>query len=352
MPEGVEVFVKLGDDRETMSHPSHHGKKPLPSINQTFKAGTKLVLENDSTSRKMFIIRSGKARVYKTYMSQKITLAVLGEGEVFGEMSFFDAEPRSASVEALTDLSAIVLDGEVAKRELEGLPDWITPIFRTVFHRFREMDRKMTVLQSMNEFQKRAFRTDNVAKTIYLEILRFIKTLRILYGRDFDARGVVSSDTLYTELDEVLGNRSIGLRVFWRMLKEYDFIDHEKDDTQSLVVLNDEALKGWSDYLVSEVENESFLMLSHSSVAVLGKIVGFTRTHEMAGDAGSMVAVGFAEMGLEKVPLHEEAVEELTSRKVLRVSPDSFVVEPGLIYRLYTYQSILKAFDHTIVNMD
>ena len=50
--------------------------------------GTQLIVENE-TSRRMFIIRKGNARVFKNYLGKKVTLAVLGEGEVFGELSFF-----------------------------------------------------------------------------------------------------------------------------------------------------------------------------------------------------------------------------------------------------------------------
>src|SRR5690606_31181547 len=145
-----------------------------------FDAGTVLVREGDH-SRKMFIIKDGKVRVYKTYMNQRITLAILGKGEVFGELSFFDAEPRSASVEALTDIQAVVIDGETVSHEIKGLPKWIFPILRTTFQRFRDIDQKMAVLQSMNEYQKKAFKTDNVGKTVYLELLRFLKTLRLLF---------------------------------------------------------------------------------------------------------------------------------------------------------------------------
>jgi CRP/FNR family cyclic AMP-dependent transcriptional regulator len=328
------------------------GNTALPNIVQNFKAGTRLVVENDTSSRKMFIIRSGKARVYKMYMNQRITLAILGEGEVFGEMSFFDAEARSASVEALTDLTAVVLDGEAVKREVAGLPDWIYPIFRTVFHRFREMDRRLTVFQSMNEFQKRTFKTDNVAKTIYLDMLRFLKTLKLLYERDLRMAGAVKSEKLYAELDSMLGTRSLGLRVFWRMLKEFDFIDHEKEESEGVVVLNEDAIRNLNDYLVSEVETERYLLVSHSAVAVLGKIVGFTRAYEDPNEEAELTTVKFNDIALNRLPLHEEAVEELKTRRLLRVENESFIVQPGQMYHLYMHQSILKAFDHTIINMD
>jgi CRP-like cAMP-binding protein len=74
----------------------------------TYPASTILVTEGEY-SRKMFVIKKGRARVFKTYLGQKVTLSILGAGEVFGELSFFDAEPRSASVEALTELTALTL---------------------------------------------------------------------------------------------------------------------------------------------------------------------------------------------------------------------------------------------------
>src|SRR5690242_1247163 len=74
------------------------------------KAGTKLITENE-ISQKMYVIVKGKARVYKLYLGQRITLAVLGDGELFGEMGFIDAQPRSATVEAITDMEVMVIDG-------------------------------------------------------------------------------------------------------------------------------------------------------------------------------------------------------------------------------------------------
>ena len=41
-----------------------------------FEAGQLIVRENQ-LSRKMYIILSGKVRVFKTYMNRKVTLAVL-----------------------------------------------------------------------------------------------------------------------------------------------------------------------------------------------------------------------------------------------------------------------------------
>jgi CRP-like cAMP-binding protein len=70
----------------------------------------------------MFVIKKGKVRVYKDYMGKKITLAILGTGEIFGELSFFDAKPRSATVEAISPLEVFIVDGKEAKEQMSSLP--------------------------------------------------------------------------------------------------------------------------------------------------------------------------------------------------------------------------------------
>ena len=121
---------------------------------ETYPPGTTLIKEND-LSRKMFIIRKGKVKVYKNYFGKKITLATLGPGEIFGELSFFDAAPRSATVETITEVTANIIEGEKSIDQIENLPSWVTKVLRTTFYRFREMDQKLTLLQSMTDFQKK-----------------------------------------------------------------------------------------------------------------------------------------------------------------------------------------------------
>ncbi|OFZ20390.1 MAG: hypothetical protein A2X94_05240 [Bdellovibrionales bacterium GWB1_55_8] len=317
---------------------------------QHHEAGTLLIAENDC-SRKMFILKKGKVRVFKNYMNQRITLAILGEGEIFGELSFFDAEPRTASVEALTDVSVVAIDGEKATRQIAELPDWVIPIFRSVFHRFREADQKITVLQSMNEYQKKNFKNDTVGKTIYLELLRFIKTLEILYSRDVQNSKTPTSVSILQELDDMLGKRFIGLKVFWRLLKEYDFMDHQLEQAKGEVRLKTDMIANWKKYLASEVESERFLILSHPALAVLRRIVGITNTHEVTSETSTNRPVSFDELKLGSIPLYQEGIKELAERKLIVPMQNGFSLEAPAIHRLFLFQSILKNFDHTIVNL-
>jgi hypothetical protein len=181
-------------------------QRPTPSAGENrvdekglvrFSSGTLLVSEGDS-SRKMFIIKSGKARVFRKYLGQRVTLAVLGEGEIFGEMSFFDGAPR-----------------------------------------FRRLNQQVTMLQSVYEFQKKSLKTDNCAKTVYTELLRFIKTTNLVCKHRVTESSPLIQEEIVAEAEGLVGNRYLSFRVFWNLLKEHEFIAGRQGEQSGLVTLND-----------------------------------------------------------------------------------------------------------------
>jgi CRP-like cAMP-binding protein len=311
-----------------------------------YPTGTRLVTENEF-SRKMFIVKRGKVRVCKHYMGRRVTLAVLGEGEVFGELSFFDAAPRSASVDALSDVEVIVIDGKKAVDQIASLPPWVVPIFKTVFHRFREADQKITVLQSMNELQKQVVGKDGVAQSIYLELLRFLRTFDLLHS-GARARGPVTSDRLFRQLDEVLGKRALGLGVFWKVLRENDFIDCPPDDPQGIVVVKVEGIREFTEYLSHEVESDRLLLLSHSAVALLRKIVGVIFEGKVSEEEAAFIELALDQYKIHHMTLYEDSLAELHKHGILSNRGEHRIrIVPQDALEVFKYQSILKSFDHS-----
>ena len=76
-----------------------------------YKAGTILFHENDH-SRELYIIQTGKVKIYRMIGKHEMQLTVLGEGSVLGEMALIDGEPRSASAKVIEDSDLIQLDSE------------------------------------------------------------------------------------------------------------------------------------------------------------------------------------------------------------------------------------------------
>ncbi len=73
--------------------------------------GEFIVKEGDSGNY-MFVIIEGKVKVLLKRGKKEIVLATLEKGNFFGEMSLFGGNPRSASVQALTDLKLLKITRE------------------------------------------------------------------------------------------------------------------------------------------------------------------------------------------------------------------------------------------------
>ncbi|MBF0363157.1 MAG: cyclic nucleotide-binding domain-containing protein [Oligoflexia bacterium] len=343
-----------------------------------FTTGTTIVYEKE-ISRKMYIVVKGKVRVYKNYMGQKVTLAVLGEGEIFGELSFIDAEPRSASVEALSDVFVAIIDGDKSLKEIETLPKWVLPVMKTVFQRFREADQRIAILENMYEFQKKNFKQDKVAQTIYNELLRFFKTLKIIYMKMAAQSATVSSVQLYKELDDILGKRVINLRIFWKSLVENNFLDASKESEKKIVELHMDQFSSFISYMEKEVNEERYLILNHSSLNILKKIIIFNQEAiKLKEDEDKRIKEGgekdpekeffkecddnfqkdqndtemlvIKEEGLkiQEIPFVEVGLSELAKLNIVNYQNRHYCVNMQAVLNNYVYQSFLKSFDHTI----
>lgn len=75
----------------------------------------KVLCQEGKTGREFFLILEGTALVKRN--GRKV--ASLGKGQFFGEMALLDRGPRSATVEADTDMTLLVL----GQREFGGLVD-------------------------------------------------------------------------------------------------------------------------------------------------------------------------------------------------------------------------------------
>ena len=72
----------------------------------------------------MCLVTEGKVRIQKDQaVGGSQVIAQLGPGQAFGEMALFDAEPRSATVEAETDTTLVRLSTEDFQRLTREAPE-------------------------------------------------------------------------------------------------------------------------------------------------------------------------------------------------------------------------------------
>jgi CRP-like cAMP-binding protein len=86
----------------------------------------------------MYIIYKGEVKIHKG----KATLAILGEKEVFGELSLLDSETRSASATAHTDCFLFKIDQEPFYELLETRPEVAKGFIKILCQRLRALNEK------------------------------------------------------------------------------------------------------------------------------------------------------------------------------------------------------------------
>lgn len=88
-----------------------------------------VVFEEGSIGDLMYVIVSGKMEVYrKDALGGEVRLAVLGEGDVFGEMAILEHVRRTASVRALGPSITLSLDRQALARH----PDLTLQLYRNI----------------------------------------------------------------------------------------------------------------------------------------------------------------------------------------------------------------------------
>ena len=86
------------------------------------RRGEVLFHEGDSGD-KLYIVTDGKIKLGRTSSDgRENLLAIMGPGQMFGELSLFDPGPRSATVTAITDTTFLSLSHEDLMRWLDGRP--------------------------------------------------------------------------------------------------------------------------------------------------------------------------------------------------------------------------------------
>lgn len=122
--------------------------------------GEELIVKGESSDH-LYIVAEGSFKVHDDTLEEDFVHAILESGAIFGEMSFIDGGPRSASVRALSD--GVLL--KMGKREFDGLlassPDTamllIFTLARVITQRLRDVNialRNMTFSEQDTEREK------------------------------------------------------------------------------------------------------------------------------------------------------------------------------------------------------
>jgi len=107
----------------------------------------KMILVEESAGETFFLISKGTVKI--TRMSddgREVILAILGEGDFFGEMALLDGEGRSANVIALEDAEVLTLQRSDFLDILERFPKIAIHLLKELTTRIRHSDQQIESL--------------------------------------------------------------------------------------------------------------------------------------------------------------------------------------------------------------
>jgi len=96
----------------------------------------------------MYVIQAGQVEVLQEKNDKEVRLAVLGEGDFFGEMALFECEARSATVRALGEVRVLTVDKRTLLRRINEDPSLAFRIVQKMSQRIRELNTEVVRLKN------------------------------------------------------------------------------------------------------------------------------------------------------------------------------------------------------------
>ncbi|MCD6205189.1 MAG: cyclic nucleotide-binding domain-containing protein [Candidatus Marinimicrobia bacterium] len=116
-------------------------------VQRFYKNGDVIFKENDY-GNSMYIIQSGEVEVSTVKNNQKVVLAKLPKGSIFGEMALIEQPYRSATVTALSDVSCIEINKVLFNQNMQSIPTWMQSFFQILVERLRESNKRQDTYTS------------------------------------------------------------------------------------------------------------------------------------------------------------------------------------------------------------
>jgi len=119
------------------------------SLGKVYQSGDFIIKQGDEDDS-MYVVQEGEVEVLREMGSKEIRLEILGVGDFFGEVPFFERKADSgavrASVRALKQTRVLTLDKKIVVRRLHEDPSLAIRILQVMSRRIREMENEVARL--------------------------------------------------------------------------------------------------------------------------------------------------------------------------------------------------------------
>ncbi len=123
------------------------------AVEKSYSKGDLIILEEDEANQSFFILAEGQVKVFLTSVEgREAILAMLEEGDFFGEMSLLDGENRSASVQALEKTRLFTISREDFLATLSENSELTLTLLGELSRRLRKSNRQVSSLSQMRVY--------------------------------------------------------------------------------------------------------------------------------------------------------------------------------------------------------
>jgi CRP/FNR family transcriptional regulator, cyclic AMP receptor protein len=138
----VRIFRQLSDEA-------------LREMSECFKVRkyrkNNLIIFEEDAGLLFFVIRSGKVKISRiSQQGEEVILAILGQGQFFGEVSIIDGGTRSATVTSLDDVELLTVGRDRFQYFMKQYPELSMSLLREMAARFRKSDAQIKSLSLMD----------------------------------------------------------------------------------------------------------------------------------------------------------------------------------------------------------
>ena len=166
--------------------------RPLLATMATVRLTRGDVLFNEGErGDRLFIISEGKIKLGRRSSDGRENLmAILGPGEMFGELSLFDPGPRTATATAVAETQVLALSTEQLREYLQGRPQVALTLLAALARRLRRTNESLA---------------DLVFTDVPGRVAKALLDLARRFGRPVDEGIMVSHDLTQEELAQLVG---------------------------------------------------------------------------------------------------------------------------------------------------
>jgi CRP-like cAMP-binding protein len=120
------------------------------ALGRVFEDGEVIIRQGEEGTC-MYVIQEGEVEVVKELDGKEVTLAVLGNGELFGEMAIFEREVRMATVRAKGTARILTVDKKNFLRKIHEDPTLAFRVVQTRSRRIRKLSDEVARMRGAGE---------------------------------------------------------------------------------------------------------------------------------------------------------------------------------------------------------